>query len=45
MCMCVCPGPCQWLGIGGLGKTGLQGLLLELSLPKCLGSLSRSRAR
>lgn len=29
----------------GLGTAGLQGLLLKLSLPRFLGSLSRSRAR
>lgn len=44
MCVCAWTRASDW-ALEGLGKAGLQGLLLELSLPKCLGSLSRSRAR
>lgn len=36
------PVPVTGQALEGLGKPGLQGLLLELSLPKCLHSLSRS---
>lgn len=48
VCMCMCV--YAWVrasdwALEGLGKAGLQGPLLELSLPKYLGSLSRSRAR